>query len=224
MSGLPSIVVLGSGRGSNFEAILAAVRSGSLRVDLRAVISDLRDAPILEKARAAGIPAVWVPVPNPGEANSPEERRRLHDHRVLEALRPHTPRFLVMAGYMRVVSSELLEAFRDERGYSRIVNVHPSLLPAFPGKDAYQQAWRHGVKLAGATVHLVELGVDEGPICAQEAFSIEDCTSAEEVERRGLLLEHRLYPQTLSWVMDEEFSIEVLPGGGRIRLHSNGKR
>src|SRR6185437_4066764 len=124
---------------------------------------------------------------------------------VLDALSPFAPHFLVMAGYMKVVSSKLIEAFRSERGYSRITNIHPSLLPAFPGVRSYEQAFRYGAHWTGVTVHLVEEAVDTGPICAQEAFGIAKCQSAEEVERLGLEIEHRLYPSTLQWVLMESF-------------------
>jgi phosphoribosylglycinamide formyltransferase-1 len=126
---------------------------------------------------------------------------------------------------MRVVSDELLGAYRDVRGYHRIVNVHPSLLPAFPGKNGYDQAWSHGVAVSGVTVHLVDPGVDEGPICAQEAFAIHDCASAREVEGRGLAVEHRLYPATLSWVLAERFEFERPAGAegrGRVRPRGEG--
>jgi phosphoribosylglycinamide formyltransferase-1 len=214
------IAIFASGRGSNFDAILRAVREGRLAADIVALVSDRAEAPALEKARAAGIRAIHVAPP----ANlKGDERRRAHEEAILRVLGPLSPRFLVMAGYMRVMTSTLIEAFRSERGYSRIVNVHPSLLPAFPGVSSYEQAFNHGAHLAGVSVHLVELEVDSGPICAQEAFSIADCASVEEVERRGLAIEHRLFPQTLSWVLPEKFEFieitstktapEVGPGG-----------
>jgi phosphoribosylglycinamide formyltransferase-1 len=115
----------------------------------------------------------------------------------------------------------LLDAFRSERGYARVTNVHPSLLPAFPGVDSYAQAFEHGAKVAGASVHLVELEIDGGPICAQEAFGIADCASAAEVERRGLEVEHRLYPETLRWVLSEKFAVERRGSQGRICVRPN---
>jgi phosphoribosylglycinamide formyltransferase-1 len=193
------IAILASGRGSNFDAILAATREGRLDARIVAVVSDRAPAPVLEKARAAGIPALHV---------ASGEGRAAHERRVLEGLAPHGPRFLVLAGYMRLLSPVLLEAFRSPRGYSRITNIHPSLLPAFPGKDSYAQAWRHGAQVTGCTVHLVDDGLDSGPICAQRAFPIDDCASPAEVEARGLREEHRLYPETLAWVLPERFTIE----------------
>lgn len=216
------IAVLASGRGSNFEAIAGAIRARKLDARIVAVLSDRSGAEVLAKARAAGIQTLEVPVPAKaqGAAESPESlaaRRKLHGDRMLEVLAPLEPRFLVLAGFMRVLSPEFIDAYRDPRGYSRIVNVHPSLLPAFPGVGSYAQAFAHGAHLAGVTVHLVEHDIDSGPICSQEAFSIADCRSAEEVETRGLAVEHRLYPRTLSWVLPERFEIEKRGGRPCVR-------
>lgn len=205
--------VLASGRGSNFAAIARAVKAGSLNAEPVAVISDRADAKVLELAREAGLPAIHVGPPA-REAGDLATRRRLHDEAMLEALRPYSPRFLVFAGYMRIVTPALIEAFRSERGYSRIVNVHPSLLPAFPGVNSYTQAYEYGVKVTGATVHLVDDGVDQGPVCAQRSFAIDDCRAAVDVEKKGLEIEHRLYPETLEWVLPERFEVETR--GGRI--------
>jgi phosphoribosylglycinamide formyltransferase 1 len=213
MSQIP-IAVLASGRGSNFEAIQRAVQAGELpEAKIVALLSDQPGAPALEKARAIGVKTLVVPAPRPDEAASAEERRRIHDGRVVDALRDVGARWAVMAGYMRIVTPVLIEAFRSERGYTRIVNVHPSLLPAFRGLEGYGQAFRYGAKLAGVSVHLVEVELDSGPICAQEAFSIEDCRSEQEVETRGLAIEHRLYPETLKWVLPEKFNLETRPEG-----------
>ncbi len=220
-----SIAVLASGRGSNFDAILRAARQGDLEAHIAAVVSDRKEAPVLEKARAAGIPALVIPPSAPPPARpAPPARERgappaktarayrgdpYRDEKILELLAAYSPRFLVLAGYMRIVTPKLIEAFRSPRGYSRIVNIHPSLLPAFPGVDSYGQAFRHGTQVAGVTVHLVEEEVDAGPICAQQAFSIQGMKSVEEVEKRGLEIEHRLYPETLKWVLPERFDIEA---------------
>lgn len=212
------VVVLASGRGSNFEAILRAIQRGSLSARVLALLSDQPNALALEKARQAGMKAVVVPYPTSSEqavANSAQlTKRDKHGELILDECKKlaqasgEFPRFLILAGYMRVVSSRVIEAFRSERGYSRIVNIHPSLLPAFPGTDSYGQAYKYGCKVAGVSVHLVEEKVDAGPICAQEAFSIEDCRSVEEVEARGLRIEHRLFSETLSWVLTENFNVD----------------
>ncbi|MDR3608281.1 MAG: phosphoribosylglycinamide formyltransferase [Oligoflexia bacterium] len=198
---MTSFAVLASGTGSNFEAIADAVQSGRLAAKLVGVVSDVPDAGVLAKARLRGITTAVVPR---------EKDRAAHDRKILQALDAlpgGRPRFLVLAGYMRVMTSTLIQAFRADR-YSRIVNIHPSLLPAFPGVAGYAQAYAHGAKIAGVTVHLVDEGLDSGPICAQGAFSISECESVHEVEDLGKELEHRLYPETLSWILPEKFKLE----------------
>jgi phosphoribosylglycinamide formyltransferase-1 len=221
MSATP-IAIFASGRGSNFDAIQAAVTTGKIEADIRAVISDRGDAPVLAKARALGIEAICV---EPGtDKASAERRREEHEKRILLELAKFAPRFIVLAGYMRILTPLLIESFRSERGYTRIVNVHPSLLPAFPGVNSYRQAFEYGVKTTGVSVHLVEREVDRGPICAQEAFGIADCVSWEEVEKRGLAVEHRLYPESLKWILREAFSLEngsTGEGIGRYRVRAN---
>jgi phosphoribosylglycinamide formyltransferase-1 len=209
------IAVLASGRGSNLEAIHAASVAGWLQAEIVAVISDRKDALVLEKARALGLNALYV---EPGK-----EQRISHEKKILAALSSGTrPHFLVLAGYMRILSPLLIEAYRSEQGYSRIVNVHPSLLPAFPGVGSYAQAFQYGAKLSGVTVHLVESEVDNGPICAQESFSLNDCTTEAEVEQKGLAVEHRLYPETLGWVLPEKFKVDMNQGSsGRLRVRAN---
>jgi phosphoribosylglycinamide formyltransferase-1 len=205
--------VLASGRGSNFEAILAAIRSGGLSARITHVVSDQPSAPVLDKAKAAGLTAVCVPVPA-GEGSAAERRDR-HEQALLEALGPEPPKWLVLAGYLRILGPRLLKAYRDAAGFQRIVNVHPSLLPAFPGLESYRRAWEHGCSVAGVTVHLVSADLDSGPICAQEAFSIHDCKDATEVEQRGLAVEHRLYPSTLQWLLNGPIKVLERPEGGR---------
>jgi phosphoribosylglycinamide formyltransferase 1 len=207
MSAPVPIAVLASGRGSNFEAIWREISGGSLAARVTAVITDNPMAPVIAKAQALGLPG-HVVQPPPAKMGLSEARRQAHEQAILDVLAADPPRYLVLAGYMRIMTSHLIEAFRSERGYARIVNVHPSLLPAFPGVESYAQAFQHGAKVTGVTVHLVEREVDSGPICAQEAFSISGCASAEEVERTGLAIEHRLYPATLKWVLPEKFEIE----------------
>ena len=206
------IAVLASGRGSNFEAILRAIQGEQLDADIRVLVTDNPQAKAIQIAQWAGIPVEIVEPPKsltPEDVQALSSRRLQHDEAILRALSRHLPKFLVMAGYMRVVTPRLIEAFRSDRGYSRIVNIHPSLLPAFPGVESYAQAFHHGVKITGSTVHLVEEQVDSGPICAQTAFDISACRTQAEVETRGLAIEHRLFPETLSWVLPEAFDVET---------------
>jgi phosphoribosylglycinamide formyltransferase-1 len=214
------IAVLASGRGSNFRAIYEAIRLKKLNAEIVAVLSDQPKAPVLERARELGLNTILVPAPRKSAGSDQSsslshlmERRKIHEEKILAELLPLGPQFLVMAGYMRILTPLLIDSFRCDRGYSRMVNIHPSLLPSFPGVDSYAQAFRYGVKWTGATVHLVENAVDSGPICAQEAFYIGDCQSEAEVEKRGLEVEHRLLPDALKWILPEKFVLESRPEG-----------
>jgi len=206
------VVVLGSGRGSNFDAVASAIELQEIDAQILGVVSDRPGAGILEKAKSRGISAFSVP-------SHPGEDRRQHENRIWEILQELKPRFLILAGYMRVLTADFLNHFYDSKtGYYRVVNIHPSLLPAFPGVRSYAQAFQYGCKWTGVTVHLVSPEVDGGPICAQEGFSIEDCESIDQVEKRGLKVEHRLFSQTLKWVIQEEFKIDSLGTQGRFRV------
>lgn len=198
------IAILASGRGSNFESIAQAIGSGKLQARITHLISDFEEAPVVEAAKRMGVKAKVVKY---------EKSREFHDQKIVEAMSDDPPRFLVLAGYMRLLSPGLLKSFSSDQGYTRIVNIHPSLLPAFPGLHSYKKAFEYGCKTTGVTVHLVGEGLDDGPICAQESFSIVDCQSAAEVEQKGLKTEHLLYPQTLSWVLPEKFQIQSREGG-----------
>lgn len=209
----PKIAVFASGRGTGFSAIHAAIETGNLNAQIVALVTDQPKAPVVDKAQKAGIPTIVVPWDGLSKEKSVTERRAMHEERVLEELRALSPRFLVLAGYLRILTPKLIEAYRDPKGYVRIVNIHPSLLPAFPGLDAYRQAFEYGCRWSGVTVHLVEPDVDSGPICAQEAFDISDCADAEAVEKLGLTIEHRLYPATLDWVLAEKFEMKPTPQG-----------
>ena len=206
------IAVLASGRGTNFRAVHDAIRTKKLAAEIVAVVSDQPQAPVLALARELGLKTILVPAESgalrPQNTAPLSERRRIHEEKILAQLLPLGPKFLVLAGYMRIVTPLLIDAFRCARGYCRMVNIHPSLLPAFPGVDSYAQAFRYGVKWTGVTVHLVENAVDSGPICAQEAFSIADCRSEAEVKARGLAVEHRLLPEALKWILPEAFSFD----------------
>jgi phosphoribosylglycinamide formyltransferase-1 len=138
--------------------------------------------------------------------------RDAHEGEILKQLAGLKPHFIVLSGYMRIMTPRLIDAYKSERGYHRIVNIHPSLLPAFPGTRGYEQAFRYGTKVAGCTVHLVDHGLDSGPICAQEAFSIAGCADVAQVEVLGKKIEHRLYPETLAWVLPERFEVKNING------------
>ena len=208
------VAVFASGRGSNFDAIVNAIRHELLDAQIVALVCDCPDAPVMEKAKGLKIPVLLEQVP---EISDRQVRRREHEKKIVQALGKYSPRFLVLAGYRRLFSPEFISEYDSGKGYSRIVNIHPSLLPAFPGLNSYRKAFEYGCKVAGATVHLVTPELDAGPICAQESFTIEDCRSAEEVEQRGLTIEHALYPLALQWVIREEFTLEKTAGRSRVR-------
>jgi phosphoribosylglycinamide formyltransferase 1 len=193
--------VLISGRGSNLQALIDAQRAGRLGGEIAVVLSNVEGALGLERARAAAIPALCCP--HQGRA------REEHDREMVARLRDHGVDLVCLAGYMRLLSPVFLEAFPG-----RILNVHPSLLPAFPGRDAQRQAWEHGVKVSGATVHLVEAGLDSGPILLQEAVTVGEDDGVAGLSARILEAEHRVYARAVRIVLDGAYRIE----GRRVRL------
>jgi phosphoribosylglycinamide formyltransferase 1 len=180
------IALLLSGRGSNFEALADACVRGELPARIVLVLSDRADAPGLGKARARGL-ATAV------EERAPGEKRAGHEDRLAARVEASGADVVCLAGFMRVLSPAF--GARFER---RIVNVHPSLLPSFPGLEAQKQALEHGVKVAGATVHLVDAGTDTGPIAGQEAVPVLPGDDVERLASRILDVEHRLYAGTLT--------------------------
>ncbi len=203
------ICIFASGRGGNFDAIQKSIESSQLNAKIVALVCDKPNAPVIGKAKKASVPTIVVPVQ--------DLTREDHEKEILRQLKPYQPRFLVFCGYMRLLTELLIEEFRSKKGYTRMVNIHPSLLPAFPGKNAYAQAFDYGVKITGVTVHLVEKEMDSGPICAQEAFDISNYKTTEEVQKKGVEIEHRLYSKTLTWVLEENFEITR----GRVCVRKN---
>jgi len=189
------IGVLISGRGSNLQALIDAARGGTLGGDIVVVVSNVETAPGLDRARSAGIPTVF---------RDHRGRHREDYDRDLEAvLVEHQVDLVCLAGYMRLLSPGFIQAFAG-----RVVNVHPSLLPAFPGLDAQRQAWSHGVKVSGATVHLVDEALDSGPIVLQEAVRVEDDDTPETLAARILEAEHRIYPKAVRLLLEGRCHID----------------
>ncbi len=187
--------ILISGRGSNMLAIGEAIAAGRLDATIAVVVSSRPGAPGLERAAAAGIPTAVV-------APKDHASREACDHAIVAVLRAHEVDLVCLAGYMRLITPAFVEAFPNA-----ILNVHPSLLPSFPGLDAQHQAWTHGVKVSGATVHFVTAELDAGPIVLQAAVPVEDADTAETLSARILVEEHRIYPEAIA---------RVLGGGWRI--------
>jgi phosphoribosylglycinamide formyltransferase-1 len=192
--------VLISGRGSNLQALIDAAAEGRLGGTIAVVISNVAGAPGLARARAAGIPALVL--------DHRGRSREDHDRAMLDALRAHEVDLVCLAGYMRLLSPVLLRAYPG-----RILNVHPSLLPAFPGREAVRQAWEHGVRVTGATVHVVDEGLDSGPILLQEAVPVLEDDTEEALAARVLEAEHRIYPRAVRLVLEEGVVVE----GRRVR-------
>jgi phosphoribosylglycinamide formyltransferase-1 len=189
--------VLGSGKGSNFAAIADACASGKIPAEIAVVLSDVENAGILALARERKIPAQFVP---PGKFRTKLDEEA--EHAFVEALRAAQVDLIVLAGFMRVLKGEFLRAFEG-----RIVNVHPSLLPSFPGLEAWKQALDHGVKIAGCTVHFVDAGVDAGPIIGQQTLPVLDHDTAESLHARIHAAEHELYPKCVAAIARGEIAV-----------------
>ena len=196
MDRVTRLAILLSGRGSNFQAIHEAIRANELEAEIVAVISNRPDAGGIERAKSFGY-ATHV-IDHKTFAN-----RAAHEAEVLRVLREAAPDFVVLAGYMRLLSASFIDAFRN-----RIVNIHPSLLPAFPGVDAQAQAIAHGVKVSGCTVHLVDEGLDAGPILVQRAVPVLDDDSAETLGARILHEEHAAYVEALQKLSGRRYRID----------------
>ncbi len=218
--------VLASGRGSNLQAIIDAIEAGKLAARIAVVISNKADAPALERARKHGAPAIFL---DPKVATRPElcygeftenlrshwaetkqlSPRHFYDALILQHLRKHDVELVTLAGYMKIVTRVLIDAYPN-----RIMNIHPALLPSFPGLKAQQQAFDWGVKVSGCTVHFVNEGVDTGPIIRQAAVPVQENDTAETLETRILAEEHRIYPEAIQLFADGRLSVE----GRRVRI------
>ncbi|HKV49383.1 MAG TPA: phosphoribosylglycinamide formyltransferase [Candidatus Acidoferrales bacterium] len=190
------IGVLLSGRGSNFEALAESVAAEKIpRAEIAIVVSNRENAPGLERARARGIAAKVIP--------SKGLEREDYDKLVVAALKEARVDLVCLAGYMRLISAYFVAAFPN-----RILNIHPSLLPAFPGLEAQRQALEHGAKISGCTVHFVDENLDAGPIVMQAAVPIEDADTVETLSAKILREEHRIYTEAVRIVLDGRFRIE----------------
>jgi phosphoribosylglycinamide formyltransferase 1 len=189
------LAVLISGRGSNLGAILDAIDRGLLDAAIAIVISNRPDAPGLSRARNAGIEAVHL-------APGAYADRDAYDRAIVDLLRPLDIGLVCLAGYMRLVGPVLREAFPN-----RILNIHPSLLPSFPGLHAQQQALEHGVRVSGATVHLVDGTLDAGPIVLQAAVPVMSDDTVERLSERILAEEHRIYPDAIRLLLDGGWTV-----------------
>ncbi len=204
------VAVLASGRGSNLQAIIDAIENGQVHSKIVAVISNKKDAVALERARKHGLPDVFVdPKPFAGRPDS----REAYDRALLEILTSYDVELVLLAGYMKIVTKVLVNAYTN-----RMMNIHPSLLPSFPGLDVQKKAIEWGCKLAGCTVHFVTEGVDEGPIILQAAVPILDGDTPDTLAARILIQEHKIYPRAVQLFAEGRLRVEgrrVLIEGGK---------
>ena len=192
------IGILGSGKGSNFEAILKAVQEKKLEAQICVVLSDCSTAPILEKASRALIPHHYI---EPGKYRTFLETQI--EEKYVQTLRQYGVEWIVLAGFMRVLKTGFFSAYRG-----KIINIHPSLLPAFKGLEAWRQALEYGAKVAGCTVHFVDESIDTGPIILQDCVPVLDNDTEESLHQRIQVLEHKLYPEALQMIASGKIRIE----------------
>lgn len=203
--GRTNVGVLASGRGTDFQSLVDAVESGALDVNLALLVCNNRDAPVIERAKRQGIP--WVHIDHRGKT------REAFDREVVAALRKARVDLVVFAGFMRVVTPTFVDAFRG-----RIVNIHPSLLPAFPGTRAQRDALGWGVRVSGCTVHFVDESVDGGPIIFQKAVVVHPEDTEETLAARILEAEHRVLPYVVRLLAEGRVRVE----GRRVFLDTEG--
>lgn len=190
------IAVFASGQGSNFQAIADAVREGKLDVSIELLVCDKPSAPVVERAKHAGVDAfVFKPKDYPS--------REAYETEIAEELRKRQVDLIVLAGYMRILTPTLVEPY-----YGRMINIHPSLLPSFPGINAIGQALEHGVKVTGVTVHFVDGGLDSGPIIAQTAVPLYEEDTEASLAERIHEAEQQLYPYVIGLIAQEKVAIE----------------
>ncbi|AEI45830.1 phosphoribosylglycinamide formyltransferase [Paenibacillus mucilaginosus] len=190
------IAVFASGSGSNFQALTDAVQSGKLDADIELLVCDKPEAPVVQRAEAAGVETfLFRPKDYPS--------REAYEAEILERLRDKKIGLVVLAGYMRILTHVLVDAY-----WGRMINVHPSLLPSFPGLHAVRQALNHGVKITGVTVHIVDGGLDSGPILAQRALVIGPEDTEETLVERIHEIEHELYPQVVQAIADGSIKLD----------------
>ena len=190
------IAVLVSGRGSNLQAIIDSIENGNLHAQISIVISDVADAYALVRARTHGINAVHI---DPGKFDS----KGSYETEIKRVLDSYNVQLVLLAGYMKILGKTLLTAYK-----SRILNIHPALLPAFPGLHAQEQAFKHGVKVAGCTVHFVDDELDGGPIILQKCVEVKEDDTAQTLAERILEQEHKIYPEAIKLFAENKLRID----------------
>ena len=197
--------VLGSGHGTNFEEIANCINDGRIKgAEIAVVISDVKDAPILEKAERLGLQAMYLPADDfRTKLEGPQEEK------YIEVLKENEVDYVILAGFMRMIKSKLLEAFP-----MKVVNIHPALLPAFPGLESWKQALDYGAKLAGCTIHFVDAGMDSGPIIAQAAVHVMNDDTPATLHARIQEQEHIWFPKVINLLASGKVTVE----GRRVKI------
>lgn len=188
--------ILASGRGSNFQSIIDAIENGALKAEVAVLLVDKENAFARERARKHGIEELWL---NPKESSSKDS----YFERIRDELAARTVDLVILAGFMRIVRKPLIDAFPN-----RIMNIHPALLPSFPGLHAQQQALDYGVRISGCTVHFVDEGMDTGPIIMQAAVPVDSSDTEETLSARILTEEHRIYPEAIRLYAEGRLTVE----------------
>jgi len=197
-----TIGVLASGSGTNLQAIIDATETGRIDADVRVVISDVPEARALTRAREHGIPAIAI-------ERKQSVSKSEFENRIVDAMKEHGVKLVCLAGYMRIVGKTMLSSFPN-----RIINIHPTLLPSFPGLEGQRQAFDYGAKVAGCTVHFVDELTDHGPIIKQAAVEVREDDTAETLQKRILAEEHRIYPEAIQLYAKGRLTVE----GRRVRI------
>jgi phosphoribosylglycinamide formyltransferase-1 len=198
---MKNIAVLISGSGTNLQSIIDHVKAGKIKANLAVVISNKEDAYGLVRAKEAGIPAYFI--------DHKGLKREEHEKKIIEILEKNKVELVVLAGYMRVLTSYFVKKYKN-----RIINIHPALLPAFPGTDGYGDTWRYGAKVGGCTVHFVDEGPDTGPIIIQKCNPIKEDDTLESFKERGLKIEHQALPEAIRLFCEDRLNIE----GRKVRI------
>lgn len=196
-----NISVLISGSGTNLQSIINHIKRGALKCNLAVVISNRADAYGLKRAEKAKIPNYFI--------DHKDISREEHEKKIIEILKKHKVDLVVLAGYMRIITPYFINQYKN-----RIINIHPAILPAFPGTDGYGDTFRYGCKIGGCTVHFVDSGVDTGPIIIQKANPIKENDTLESFKKRGLEIEHQALPEAIKLFCADKLKIE----GRRVKI------
>ncbi len=208
---MKKIAIMASGSGSNAEALLDNYfneKNLHHKMQIKAIITDKKEAFVLERAKKFPVSCYAVPYDSCPEGR--DFSKKAHERKILSILNDLEVNWIFLAGYMRLLSQEFLNHFYESDGessYYRVLNIHPSLLPSFPGISAYKDAFDYGVKISGSTVHFVDEGVDTGPILLQTSFKRESNDTLEAFSKRGLSLEHKLYVNSMHIIANDNFVV-----------------